>query len=181
MKESDFSALPESLTVRELKVGNKILITSLACPKQYHKNELKLLYRKRWNIELDIRDIKTTLGMEKLSCKTPDMNEKEMWVYFLAYNLIRLAMLKSAKQFCLTPREISFKHSLQTCLSGISQQVTDVSELLILIAQNIVGKRPGRIEPRAIKRRPKAHPLLTQPRGQAKLNIIKNGHPKRLK
>lgn len=181
MDEKTFSELPEFICVRELKVDDKVLITSLACPKQHSKDELKQLYRQRWNIELDIRDIKTTMGMEKLTCKTPEMNEKEMWVYFLAYNLIRLAMTRSAEKVNLKPRDVSFKHSLQICLSGISLQTSEASSLLTLISQNTVGKRPGRVEPRAVKGRPKPLPLLTKPRHEARREILEKGHPKKLK
>ena len=90
MSQDRYDAAVPSLTVREVKVGGKVLITTLNCPKYAHKNELRKLYTKRWNIELDIRDIKTTMGMNILSCKTPDMVVKEVWVYLLAYNLIRL-------------------------------------------------------------------------------------------
>ena len=77
------------------------------------KEALAVLYLQRWHVELDLRNIKTTLGMDILSCKTPEMVEKEMWVYFLAYNLIRLVMAEAALQADLLPRQLSFKHSLQ--------------------------------------------------------------------
>ena len=98
--------------------------------------------RQRWEVGLDIRNIKQTMGMgmDKLSRKTPDMAAKEIWVYLLTYNLIRLMM-----------------------------------------AQQVVGKRPGRIEPQAIKRRPKPYPLLVKPRTEARVEVRKNGHPKKLK
>jgi len=63
------------------------LVTTLLCPKQTSKSDLKLLYRDRWHVELDLRNIKTTLGMEMLSCRCPSMAIKEIWVYLLAYNL----------------------------------------------------------------------------------------------
>ena len=85
MTEAQYESLPDTLTVRELDVGGKVLVTTLLCPKTTSKSDLKALYKRRWNVELDIRNIKTTLGMETLSCKTPLMGEKEMWVYLLAY------------------------------------------------------------------------------------------------
>ncbi|WP_185906541.1 transposase [Teredinibacter haidensis] len=84
MKQDDYHALPEELTITEVRIGNKILITSLLRPNDAPRNSLKELYRQRWHVELDIRNIKTTLGMETLVCRTPDMAEKEMWIYFLA-------------------------------------------------------------------------------------------------
>lgn len=77
---------------RDVAQDGKILVTTFLCPKDTSKRVLKALYRQRWNVELDLRNIKTTLGMEHLRCKTPDMGLKELWVYLLAYNLIRLLM-----------------------------------------------------------------------------------------
>ena len=185
MSEEAYRYAPESLTVREVRVGGKLLITTLACPKAVHKNELKALYRQRWSIELDFRDIKTTMGMETLSCKTPKMAMKEIWVYLLAYNLIRLLMAQAAHIAHRTPREISFKHSLQLWLLWSQQGVVFDDQMLyhfcLLIAEQRVGNRPGRIEPRAVKRRPKPYRLLTQLRQEERENIRKNGHPKKLK
>ncbi len=173
------------MTVRELKVGGKILVTTMTCQKTATKTELKVLYKQRWGVELDIRHIKETMGMDILSCKTPEMVLKEIWVYLLAYNLIRLLMLQAAFAADIVPREISFKHCLQLWL--IWSQKADTSDdaqlyaLCMLMTQQRVGKRPGRIEPRAVKRRPKAYPLLTVPRVQARENVVKYGHPKKLK
>lgn len=185
MSEEDYTAFPESLDIRELSVGGKTLITTLLSPKQTSKAVLKALYKRRWEIEVDFRSLKTTMGMETLSCKTPEMNEKEMWVYFLAYNLIRLLMCQSAFLADLLPRQISFKHTLQLWLAWSQQGAYDHPEierqLLVLIAQQRVGNRPGRIEPRVVKRRPKAYSLLREPRAVAREKVRKNGHPKKLK
>src|SRR5690606_6785222 len=113
MTDKAYDMAPETLTVRELKVKRKILVTTLLSPKDAPKSSLKKLYKDRWHIELDFRNIKTTMGMETLSCKSPEMVEKEMWVYFLAYNLIRLVMAQSASLSDMLPRQISFKHALQ--------------------------------------------------------------------
>ncbi len=86
MNQAQFDQSPDTLTVRELKASGKILMTTLLCPKQTLKSDLKMLYKDRWHVELDLRNIKTTLGMETLSCLTPAMIEKEIWVYLLAYN-----------------------------------------------------------------------------------------------
>ena len=87
-------------------------------PKTESKLVLKQLYKKRWSVELDIRDIKNTMGMGILSCKTPGMAIKEIWIYLLAYNLIRLIMVQSALLVGIMPRSISFKHCLQIWLLG---------------------------------------------------------------
>lgn len=186
MSAEQYTAAPDSLVIRELEVGGKLLITTLTCPISIPKLALKALYQSRWQVELDFRNIKTTLGMETLSCKTPQMGEKEMWVYLLAYNLIRLLMAQSALLADVLPRTLSFKHTLQLWLSwkGTLKQTNDhdsISGLLLLVAEKSVGNRPGRIEPRAIKRRPKPYPLLTKARGEAREDVKKHGHPKKLK
>lgn len=186
MNQEDHDTLPDFITIRELKVQGKILITTLLSPKEFPRHELKELYKKRWHVEVDLRNIKTTLGMEMLSCKTPEMVEKEIWVYFLAYNLIRLLMAQSALLADVLPRQLSFKHTTQLWLAWCQQTqaaTTQADEgiLFELIAQKKVGKRPGRVEPRAVKRRPKPYPLLMETREKARENIRIHGHPKKLK
>lgn len=186
MTPEQYEPAPDTLTIRELEVGGKTLVTTMICPNTTPKSALKDLYKHRWQVELDIRNIKTTLGMETLSCKTPEMGEKEMWVYLLAYNLIRLIMVQSALVADVLPRALSFKHTLQLWLawSGASAQVDDgdsITHLLALVAEQSIGNRPGRIEPRAIKRRPKPYPLLTITRCLAREQVKKYGHPKKLK
>jgi hypothetical protein len=186
MSPAAYAAAPDTLTMRELRAGGKVLVTTLLCPKQTPKQALQELYRNRWHAELDLRNIKSTLGMERLSCTTPAMAEKELWVYLLAYNLIRLLMAQAALLAGRSPRELSFKHTLQLWLAwgryGLDSHHEDqLSVLFILIAQQRVGQRPGRIEPRAIKRRPKPFPLLSIPRAMARANVVQQGHPRKLK
>jgi hypothetical protein len=130
-------------------------------------------------------NIKTTLGMDRLRCKTPAMAEKEIWVYLLAYNLIRLLMAQSAVLADLLPRQLSFKHALPLWVAWLQYQPaiddSTLNQLCTLIAQRQVGKRPGRIEPRAIKRRPKPFPLLMKPRDLARAHVRKHGHPSKHK
>ncbi|MBL3589000.1 MAG: IS4 family transposase, partial [gamma proteobacterium endosymbiont of Lamellibrachia anaximandri] len=185
MSEAAYQAAPETLTVREFKTGGKIMVTTMLCPKTACKTELKTLYKRRWDVELDIRHIKETMGMNILSCKTPEMALKEIWIYLLAYNLIRLLMVQAAFYARIMPREISFKHCLQLWLvwsqKADSSSDEQIGALCLLMAQQRVGNRSGRIEPRAVKRRPKAYPLLTVPRPQAREKVRKYGHPKKLK
>ena len=186
MTQEYYNNAPATLSIRELKVSGKVLITTLLCPKKTTKHELKTLYKRRWQIEVDFRNIKTTMGMNILSCKSPEMIEKEIWVTFLAYNLIRLLMAQAALLACILPRQISFKHTLQLWLSwnqqaSLSEHNAKISVLFTLIAQQQIGKRSGRIEPRAVKRRPKAYPLLMKPRALARADVRENGHPKKLK
>lgn len=185
MTQEDYDQAPDSVVIRELYTGGKILVTTLLCAKTTPKKDVQALYKKRWNVELDLRNIKTTLGMDILSCRTPQMIQKEIQVYLLAYNLIRYIMLHSALLADISPRQISFKHSLQFWLL-LDQQAGGIDDdlweaVLRLIAQNKVGNRPGRIEPRAVKRRPKPFPLLSKTRAIAREEIRKNGHPEKLK
>lgn len=186
MTAGQYMSAPDTLTVRELETGGKVLVTTLLCAKTIPKMALKELFKRRWQVELDIRNIKTTLGMETLSCKTPQMGEKEMHAYLLAYNLIRLIMLQSALLADVLPRSLSFKHTQQLWLawsgtSSLSDDKESATGLLALVAEQTVGNRPGRIEPRAIKRRPKPYPLLTQTRAAARAQVQKYGHPKKIK
>lgn len=186
LTREQFEAFPDELAVRELKVGRKVLVTTLLCATQAPKKALGELYVSRWNVELDLRNLKTTLGLERLSCKTPEMNKKALWVGLLAYNLIRLLMTKSAKQADVLPRLLSFKHSLQLWLAWnhggpLGFDEANLFALYALIAQQRVGNRPGRIEPRCIKRRAKPYPLLMKPRPQARADVRRHGHPKKLK
>ena len=185
MSQTYYDDAPQTLTVRELKTGGKILVTTLNCPQQAPKAGLKSLYKDRWHAELDLRNLKTTLRLETLSCKTPAMAVKELWVYLLAHNLIRMIMAQSALLADCLPRELSFKHSLQLCLAlrhyGAGEDDEDVLSLLKLIARKRVGNRPGRIEPRAVKRRPKPYPMLMQARRLARAEVRENGHPKKVK
>ena len=156
----------------------------MLCPKETPKVVLKALYRCRWNVELDLRNIKTTLGMERLRCKSPEMAIKELWVYLLAYNLIRLLMAQAALLADQIPRQLSFKHTVQIWTAwqqrgGGTHDAVSINALLALIAEPRVGLRPGRVEPRALKRRPKPFPLLTKPRPAAQEEIRKYGHPKK--
>ena len=185
LSQEDFDALPQTLQLREVRVGSKVLVSTMLSPDQASAQDVKALYAQRWNVELDLRNIKTTLGLDRLVCKTPTMNEKQWWAGLLAYNLIRLLMLRSAKLADVLPRQLSFKHTLQLWLAwsqcGLPADEEPVDHLLALIAQRKVGQRPGRVEPRAVKRRPKPLPLLTQPRANAREKIRRYGHPKRPK
>jgi len=124
--------------------------------------------------------------MEQLSCQTPTMAIKEIWIHLLAYNLPRVMMAQAALLTNWLPRQLSFKHTLQLWNAwthygaGIHQDELPQG-LLVLIAQQRVGNRPGRLEPRAIKRRPKPYPLLTNPRAIAREDVRTSGHPLKLK
>lgn len=170
MSPADYEAAPATLDVREVKVGGRILVTTLTDEREVHRFELDALYHRRWHVELDLGCLKTTLGMDVLRAKTPDMVEKELWVHLLGYNLIRLLMAEAAVKADCAPREISFKHTVQmwTHWQPIIGSLDDLGILFARIASIRVGARPGRHEPRAKKRRPKSYPWLKVPRRVAR-------------
>ena len=186
MSVEEYRGYPDEIKVREVNVGKKVLVSTFLSSRKTPKAALEELYWQRWNVELDLRNIKTTLGMEVLSCKTPPMCEKEFWAYLLAYNLIRLLMAQAALQADVLPRQLSFKHTLQIWVAWSQRQFLsgsgeDTATLFKLIAQVRVADRPGRAEPRAVKRRPKPYPRLDKPRRKARMEIERHGHAKKLR
>ena len=185
MSLEEYDSFPAELTVRETKVGKKVLVTSFLDRRDVCKREVGSLFLHRWNVELDLRNVKDTLGMAMLSCKTPEMCAKELWVYVLAYNLIRLLMAQAAVHADVLPRQLSFKHTVQVWLAWSHKQfladaAEDLPALFRLIAYVRVGRRPGRIEPRAVKQRPKPFPRLQTTRHRARRSIRLYGHPRKL-
>jgi hypothetical protein len=149
----------------------------------YTKLDLGLLFRRRWHAELDLRSIKIVLGMDMLRCKTPEMVRKEIWMTLLGYNVIRALMVAASQEHGRDPRHVSFKGALQTLQEfavGLREGTPEQRRwlwaiLLSSIADDAVGYRPDRVEPRARKRRPKQYPLLTKPRRQAQAAMRKAG------
>jgi len=189
MDQQTYDQLPETITVREVHVAveqpgfraqNLIVVTTLTDSQTYTKEEIAELYHQRWLVELDIRAIKVSIGMDVLRCKTPAMVRKEIWICLLAYNLIRQAMLEAALAAELSPRQLSFTAAMQKIAASwatLSQCGEEQALLLIGIelrhmATNLVGNRPDRVEPRANKRRPKAQKYLTKPRAEARAELL---------
>ena len=180
MTKEEGESRPNELKIREIKIGGKILITTFLSAKTTSARVIKKLYKERWHIEVDFRNIKITLGLSTFKCKSPEMVEKEMWTHFLAYNIIRSLMLNSALYNTMLPRNISFKNSLQLYLHYLENPTQiEYEKLLRLIGKKIIGNRGGRIEPRAIKKRNNSYPLLMKPRNIARADVLKNGHPKK--
>jgi hypothetical protein len=172
MDTTTYAGMPASLTMREAQAGGWTLVTSLADAKSVSKKELVELYHSRWNVELDFRSIKDVMQMDQLRCKTADMVRKEVAAHLLAYNLIRTVTARAADLAGVLPRRMSFKGSLQT-LSNFFHRLRECpqrqlpglhAKLLQAIARLRLPWRPNRCEPRAVKRRPKPHRLLTKPR-----------------
>ncbi len=135
------------------------------------------LYERRWSGEVDIRAIKATMQMDILRCKTPEMVEKEIWAHLLAYYLLRTVMAVASADAGIEPREVSFKGAKQA-VTAFAPKIEAarpedrpalLDALLKVIAYHRVGDRPGRWEPRALKRRPKPRARLGQPRAEARL------------
>ena len=179
MSKQDYSDLPESITVREFAVNGRIYLTTLLNAKSFHKQELVMLYKQRWKIELDFRSIKTNMGMEMLRCKTPNMVRKEIAIHLLAYNIIRGNLAQAASLHEKIPRQLSFRSAVQLVIQAAKQIVglkgnrliSALRELLKAMASTAIGKQKRKSQPRAVKRRPKPFPLLTVPRNEACLSL----------
>ena len=153
------------------------LVTTLVDAQLYPAEQLALLYARRWQIELWFRDLKTSMGMEVLRCQSPKMIHKELEMYFIAYNLIRCLMIQASRAYEVDLQRLSFKGTVdgvrqfsvaiaQARSRKKQKELTD--KLLQTIAADIVPDRPGRREPRAVKRRPKPCAWLTKPRHKYK-------------
>jgi hypothetical protein len=188
-----YAALPESITVREVRfrveqpgfrTRSIVVVTTILDPEQASKEELASLYRARWNNELDLRNIKITLQLDMLRCKTPGLVRKEIWTHVLAYNLIRTVMAQAADGAGVAPRTISFKATLQVLEAfrpviaaqahrGAAHRAMLYEQILLAIAVHRVADRPDRFEPRMAKRRPKRYDRLTRPRREIKEQMAK--------
>jgi hypothetical protein len=188
MDKTTYATVPHTLTLRQIvvevqepgfRVDRIALVSTLLDTEQYPAEALAQLYRGRWNVELDLRALKQSMAMEPLRTKTPDMIRKEIWTHWLAYNLIRKLIAQAALSEGKLPRQISFAGARQLIaaswdrLSREPQAVNDLAPLLWkAIAQHRVGHRPNRVEPRAVKRRPKKHQLLMKPRKEARDELL---------
>ncbi|HUO08124.1 MAG TPA: transposase, partial [Phycisphaerae bacterium] len=188
MSRSEYRRMPETLSVRELAVQvtqagfrsrEVVIVTTLLDAEVHSKEDLAAVYRARWHAELDLRAIKQVMAMEVLRCKTPEMVRKEIWMHLLAYNLVRTLLAQAAHGAHVQPRELSFKGALQTlnafaatwACPGVRRD-TLYAAILKAIATHRVGNRPDRIEPRAVKRRPRKQTFLTQPRHVARKRLL---------
>ena len=193
MDQETYDRMPPSICVREVhvqvhqpgfRVDSFVVVTTLTDADAFTRDDLAELYPKRWLAELDIFAIKIALGMDVLRGKTPEMVRREIWTCRLAYNLIRQTMLRAALRSGCGPRQLSFTAALQKIAAAWGTiLVCHEARVLVLIdvhlrdmAKHRVGNRPDRIEPRAVKRRPKPHRLLMQPREQARAALLA-GHP----
>ena len=177
MGAETYESCPKHIKVRQVVSRRRgfqdtFFITSFTDQRLVSAKEIIALYLRRWNVETDFRSLKCALDAGILSCLSPDMVKKELWVHLLAYNLTRLLMSEAAALCDREPRSISFRHTVQLwsawCQCGQQLDAQGWEFLLQAIAGRRVGNRPGRREPRAIKRRPKPRKLLDMPRSDAR-------------
>jgi hypothetical protein len=187
-----YKSLPEYITIRETRIRVEqpgfrtesiVVVTTLLDPEQTTPEDLALLDRARWNNELDLRSIKTTMPMDILRGQSPELVHKEIWTHVLAYNLIRTIMAQAAIRHGFDPRSISFKGTIQTLEAfqpviamlgarNTSFRMTLYQQLLDAIAAHRVADRPDRFEPRRVKRRPKRYDRLMKSRQETKRDIL---------
>lgn len=167
-----YAALPNSLQVREVRyriqrpgfrVQEVTLVTTLLDPEQYPAKELAQLYFDRWQVEVNLRHLKQTLGLDVLRCQTEAGVRKEICMLALVYNLVRLVMLKAAGQQAVEPNRISFIDALRWLTTAEADDEVPALK---------VNVRRKRVEPRVRKRRPKKYPLMTRPRGELRQALL---------
>jgi len=182
LTKAEWAALPAEIVVRVIRVRVKqpgfrtrtfVLVTTLLDPVAYPLAEVAAAYLRRWRIELCLDDLKTVLGLETLRCKSPALVHREVLALLVAHNLVRAVMAAAARAHAVPLDRLSFTGSLDALRSfaAASAQATTAAQrrrvwaaLLARLAADLVPPRPGRTEPRAVKRRPKPYPYLNCPR-----------------
>jgi hypothetical protein len=185
MTSEQYRSYPKTLLMRQVTVdahdkNNRVTqfkVVTTILDQSIDGKQIGDLFERRWQGEVDLRSIKTTMQMDILRCKTPDMVHKEIWTHLLAYNLLRTVMAVAAHENDIEPRQVSFKGAKQA-LTAFAPKIEAaraehraplIDAMLMTIAYHRVGDRPGRWEPRARKRRPRKAARLMQPRHIAKL------------
>ena len=195
MSRGEFATVPDTMVLRMVRFACAVpgwrtekiaVVTTLLDPKAYPARDLADLFHRRWEVETDLGHIKTTMKMDLLRTKSPEMVRKEIWAHLLAYNLIRTLMWDAAEhRRRLSPLRLSFKGAMQEMMalwpfSASAARQRDLSgfydALLRAIATHKVPHRPDRYEPRVRKRRPKNYPLMTKPRPELKKELLA-AHP----
>ncbi len=188
LSKDEFSALPPSITVREIyyyivipgfRTGRVSLITTLLDRATYSPLEIVELYGRRWDVEINLRHLKTTLGMDVLRCKTPSMIRKEIYAYLMAYNLLRSLMWSAGTIYTTPPLRLSLQGTRHHLINFIPKllaasfkiRLRIYRTLLKIIVHKAVPERLGRSEPRVKKRRSKAYPLMTKYRHELRKQL----------
>ena len=194
LDQATYDSLPATLRLREVRsqittpgcrVKELVVVTTLLDPSTATSADLLELYHQRWHAEIDLRAIKTQMKMEILRCKSPAMVRKEIWAHLLAYNLVRTVMAQAAREHGTTPRQLSFAGAMQILnefrvplLQASADELPELSRrILAAIARHRVGHRPGRCEPRKVKRRPKGYSRMLEPRAAERAKLV--GGPSR--
>jgi hypothetical protein len=190
---NEWNGLPDTLLVRQIKVtieqaGFRVksfyIATTLLDDVRYPANTIAELYLKRWNVELYFREIKTTLGLDILRCKSPDMILKEVLMYFIVFNAMKLLINDNRKEI-LEPDEMSF-NSCRQVLNAFAMRESNKSfyesvkeksnaNIMNVLKECKLLKRFGRFEPRVQKRRPKPFKLMVKPRAELKEELMGMG------
>ena len=192
MDEETYAHIPETMELREIRFnivepGRRTrtldVITTLVDADEYSKEDIAALYGFRWNSELDIRSIKSNLNLGHVRCKSPEMVRREFWTTILGYNLIRTTAASAALLHHKQPRQISFTSTCQYVLASWMQLSAGLVDMVILkeylclmlgqIATCEVGNRPGRLEPRVLKRRRHGYKLMQKPRRELRGELHK--------
>lgn len=179
-----WALVPETIGVRVLRyeVTRKgfrcrevYLVTTLRDAEVYSKSDLASLYERRWNVELDIRSIKRAMGMHEMACKTPERVEAELWAHLLHYNLVRRTMAQAAQDKGWEPREVSFTETarvLNEFGDSLMREEMDEGTLTKALTAIRVGNRPGRYEPREVKRKPRKYKELKKARAERRVELL---------
>lgn len=190
MSQEQYDSLPDELVLREVRIRVRqrgfrsktiIVVTTLRAHSKYSANELAELFRRRWQVELHLRSLKTHLQMEHLRCMKPERVRNEVRMHLLAYNLIRGTMVEAASKTKIKPWHISFKGTVQAvnellpAYLQVSDIETRVRALFKIIATHIVGNRSDRVEPRVVKRRPKSYKLMNKSRIALRNSLTSKG------
>ncbi len=183
--------LPDQITLRLIswpvsfpgfRTQKLILVTTLLDPVAYPPAELAALYLRRWRVELFLRDIKITLGIDHLACKTPSMLYRELMMHLIGYNLVHCLMAEAANLYDVDLERISFKGSVDTLFhfspviaaARSRKQRTQLTvAMLEALARDLLPHRPHRVEPRSCKRRRKAYPFMVKPRAELRARILR--------
>jgi len=183
MDQATYDTIPERMELREIRyrivqpgyrTSTITIATTLTDAEVTSKEDIAELYGFRWNSELDIRSIKQSLNLAHVRSKSPEMVRKELWTTMLGYNLIRTTAAAAAVLHNKQPRQISFTTTCQYVLASWTLLSNDLiaadlvqsycRRMLSQIAECEVAHRPGRLEPRVIKRRRHGYKLMQEPR-----------------
>jgi Transposase DDE domain len=172
MSAEEYAALPAELVVRVVRyrvespgfrVGEVAVVTTLLDAPAYPAEEVATLYFRRWPVEVNFKHIKITMKMDVLRCETVHGVLKELAMFALVYNLIRSVTAESARAQGVAPERISVIDTIRWLIGS-----EDAGDVTVLVVNPV---RPGRVEPRVVKRRPKQYYRMTKPRSEIRKRL----------